>query len=95
MTPFHAVARAVAAGLAAYSLFVAYVYAAMPEIRSDSFTRSSAASRTRVVPLARAAATASTGISSISRGTSGPAISVAATAPDDTVTVIRFSQIKS
>ena len=47
-------------------------------MRSDSFTRSSAASRISVVPRAVAASTTSAGTSSMSRGMSGPAIVVAA-----------------
>ena len=46
---------------------------AMQAIRSDSFTRSSRRSRNSVVPLAMAAATASTGISSMERRASSPA----------------------
>ena len=45
--------------------------------RSLSLTRSSAASRNVVIPLASAAATARTGISSMSPGTSAPPTSVA------------------
>lgn len=48
---------------------------AIAATRSDSFTRSSPASRISVVPRPSAAATASAGISSMSRGTSAPATS--------------------
>ena len=49
-------------------------------IRSDSFTRNSSASRTVVVPCARAASTARIGSSSIERTTRSPASSTARSA---------------
>src|SRR2546422_465344 len=52
-------------------------------IRSDSFTLSSAASPIVVTPRAHAAATASTGISSMSRGMSAPPIEVAVSSDAD------------